>query len=133
MFGLSPRLPIDSFLGVDLGNEGDNNPSEYVAKLQQRLTSTYATASRESRKSGLKNMERNDAKVRETRLEPGDKVLVKNVGLKGKNKLADKWEEEMTYIVKKVPNPEVPVYKVKASGRSGRTKTLHRNMLLPYS
>ena len=42
-------------------------------------------------------MERSDAKVRETRLEPGDKVLVKNVGLKGKNKLADKWEEEMTY------------------------------------
>ena len=38
MFGWSPRLPIDSFLGVDLGNEGDNNPSEYVAKLQQRLT-----------------------------------------------------------------------------------------------
>ena len=132
MFGWSPRLPIDSFLGVDPGNEGDNNPSEYVAKLQQRMKSAYAIASKESRKTGIKNKERYDAKVRETRLELGDKVLVKNVGLKGKNKLADKWEE-MVYIVKEMPNPEVPVYKVKASGRSGRTRTLHSNILLPYS
>ena len=42
----------------------------------------------------------------------------------------------MVYIVKEMPNPEVPVYKVykvKASGRSGKSSTLHRNMLLPYS
>ena len=74
MFGWSPRLPIDSFLGVDPGNEGDNNPSEYVAKLQQRMKLAYAIASRESGKTVLKNKERYDAKVRETRLEPGDKV-----------------------------------------------------------
>ena len=74
MFDWSPRLPIDSFLGVDPGNEGDNNPSEYVAKLQQRMKSAYAIASRESGKTVLKNKERYDAKVRETRLGPGDKV-----------------------------------------------------------
>ena len=80
------------------------------------MKSAYAIAFKESRKTGLKNKERYDAKVRETRLEPWNKVILKNVGLKGKNKLADKWEE-IVYIVKKMPNQEIPMYKVKASGR----------------
>ena len=54
MFGWSPRLPIDSFLGVDPGNEGDNNPSEYVAKLQQRM------------KLHLRSQERQGLKIRKS-------------------------------------------------------------------
>lgn len=131
MFGWNSRLPIDSFLGLDLGNEGDANPRRYVEKLQQRMKSAYAIAAKEARKTGLKNKERYDIKVRETKLEQGDKVLVRNVGLKGKNiKLADRWEDKV-YVVQEMPDPGIPVYRVRAVDKSGRTRTLHRNMFLP--
>ena len=35
-------------------------------------------------------------------------MLVHNVGLKGKNKLADKWEKEVYFVVDQ-PNKDVPV------------------------
>ena len=58
-------------------------------------------------------------------------MLVRNVGLKGKNKLADKWEKEV-YLVVDQPNKDVPVFVVKREhGRSTR-KLLHRNLLLPF-
>lgn len=79
MFGWNPNLPIDSFLGLDLGNEGDANPRGYVEKLQQRMQSAYAIVAEEARKTGLKNKERYSIKVRETKLEQGDKVLVRNL------------------------------------------------------
>lgn len=129
-FGWNSRLPIDSFLGLDLGNEGDANPRRYVEKLQQRMKSAYAIAAKEARKTGLKNKERYDIKVRETKLQQGDKVLVRIVGLKGKNiKLADRWEDKV-YVVQEMPDPGIPVYRVRAVDKSGRTRTLHRNMLL---
>jgi hypothetical protein len=57
-------------------------------------------------------------------------VLVKNVGLKGKHKLADRWQKD-PYRVVQHPNPDLPVYRI---GREGeKTKLLHRNMLLPLS
>ena len=34
-----------------------------------------------------------------SQLLPGGRVLVRNVGLKGKNKLADKWQKEVYLVV----------------------------------
>lgn len=33
--------------------------------------------------------------------------------------------------VQEMPDPGIPVYRVRAVDKSGRTRTLHRNMLLP--
>ncbi len=56
---------------------------------------------------------------------------MKNVGFKGKHKLADHWSKE-PYIVVKQPNMGIPVYQVKPENSRGPVKTLHRNMLLPF-
>ena len=59
-------------------------------------------------------------------------MLIRKVGQKGKNKLADRWEKH-SYIVIEVPNKGVPVYRVQPESEYSPVKTLHRNMLLPFS
>ena len=74
-----------------------------------------------------------DLQVRHSTLHEGDRVLVKNVGLRGKRKLADRWERT-PYIVKSHPNPDNPVYEAQSENtRARKTRTLHRNILLPFS
>ena len=91
----------------------------------------YKTASREARRQGRRYKVINDLKFRKSQLLPGERVLVRNVGLTGKNKLADKWEKEV-YLVVDQPNRNIPVYVVKREhGRSTR-KMLHRNLLVSF-
>ena len=42
----------------------------------------------------------------------GDRVLVRNVGFKGKHKLADEWARD-PYVVVSQPNSDNSVFKVK--------------------
>ena len=56
-------------------------------------------------------------------------MLIRNVGLKGKNKLADKWNKDV-FIVLDQPDPSIPVYRVKRNHGRSTPRTLHRNMLL---
>ena len=65
-------------------------------------------------------------------METGDRVLVRSVGLKGPQKLANKWEDQ-TYLVTKQPIPGIPVYVVQKEGSTAKPRTLHRNMLLPFN
>ena len=71
-------------------------------------------------------------KVREATLDIGDHVLIRNVGSRGKNKLADKWDKD-PYVVIDIPDRKVPVSKVQRESGNATVKTLHRNILLPFS
>ena len=61
-----------------------------------------------------------------------DRVLVRSVNLRGKQKIADHWEEEV-YVVTGMPNLDIPVFEVRREDGVGRTRTLHGNLLLPIS
>jgi len=63
--------------------------------------------------------------------ECGDLVLVRKVGLKGKHKLADRWEEEIYVVTQK--DPELPFYVVKKEGKIGKERTIHRNHVMPVT
>ena len=131
MFGRNPRLAIDAFLGInpDMHENGDH--SAYVRNLKSRLDFAYRTANREAKRAARRHKIRYDLKVRESRLQPGDRVLVKTLGLKGKHKLADKWEKD-PYIVQSQPNPDIPVFVVKRENGRSKERTVHRNLLLPF-
>ena len=63
----------------------------------------------------------------------GDHVLVKNVGLRRRQKLADMWEH-CPYVVKSQPVPAIPVYEVvKENTPCSKQRVLHCNMLLPFT
>ena len=57
-------------------------------------------------------------------------MLVRNVGLKGQQKISDRWQHK---VYTDQPNPDIPVFVVRHKDGTGRCKTLHRNLLLPIS
>jgi hypothetical protein len=71
-------------------------------------------------------------KVRGAILNNGDRVLVKIVAYDGKHKITDRWKSE-PYIILSQPNKDISVYNVQREDKSGRTRTLHRNLLLLIS
>lgn len=76
-----------------------------------------------------RNKVRFDQHVTESTLGVGDRVLVRNVRLRGKHKLADKWEAIVHVVVSQKTG--LPVYTVKPENKDGPTRTLHRDLLLP--
>ena len=68
-------------------------------------------------------------KCRGAALDVGDLVLVKQAAWKGRHKIQDRWESGEYQVVGQ-PTLAVPVYTVK-SVAGGRTRVLHRNLLLP--
>ena len=99
---------------------------------ESRLQFAYTAATKEAKKQGKRHKKRYDLRVRESRLEIGDRVLMKNVGLKGKQKLADKWNKEV-YVILAHENPCIPVYTIKREHGKAKSKIVHRNLLLPFT
>ena len=72
-----------------------------------------------------------DLKVGVQDLQPDDKVLLRNLGVHEKHKLADHWKSQPYVICKHLPG--FPVYQSWPEGSTGPLKTWHRNHLLPLS
>ena len=133
MFGRHPRLAVDAFLGVPQDTVTAKSHQDYVDKLKQRLATAYDTASEEAKSSAGRQKEYYDGKVRHSKLEVGDRVLVEKKGHQGKHKLADVWEH-CPYDVIGQPVPDIPVYEVvKENARNSKLRVLHRNMLLLFT
>jgi hypothetical protein len=131
MFGRHPKLAIDALLGLNFDEIQSKSRNEYVKKLKDRLTYSYAKAKEAAEDTAMKNKELYDRRSRASNLQPGDIVLARNVTIRGKHKIADKYETE-PYIILEQPNKDTPVYVIKKkNSTTKKTKTLHRNLLLP--
>ena len=132
LFGWHPRLSVDAYLGTSpTVDEASAGPQTYGGKLKSRMQFAYDIAAKHARKVGDKNKRYYDRGKQEANLDVGDRVLVRNVGLRGKQKLADRWEETL-YVVCSIPDPSIPVFKVRPENGS-KIRTLHRNLLLPFN
>ena len=128
MFGCHTRIAVD----LALGRHETQCSADYVTNLKDRLKTAYELAEANSRVSQSSQKKFYDQRVRSAVLAPDDRVLVRKVGLKGMQKLADRWSEEV-YVVVDQPSPDIPVYRVKPEVGRSHMKTLHRNLLLPIS
>ena len=128
MFGREARLPVDLCFGV--AADPNNIPhSQYVAKLAEDLKSAYHLATEAANKTHQRNKKSHDKRVSFQMLKVGDRVLLKNLGLKGKHKLQNRWSTTPHIVMEKLPN--LPVFRVQPEGARGRVKTMHREHLLP--
>lgn len=129
MFGREARLPIDICFSVSDESQKSVSYHQYVIKLKKDLERAYDLATETADKNHKRNKAAHDKHVKEQVLEKGDRVLLKNFGVTGKQKLKAKWRPIPYFIVDKLPN--LPVYKIKPERGGGAEKTVHRNHLLP--
>ena len=130
LFGREPRLSVDVEFGLQRGDQkGSPGEYNYVSQLRRRLKFVHRKPKHMAQKQQAKYRELYDLKCRGAALDVGDLVLVKQTAWKGRHKIQDRWESGEYQVIGQ-PNPGVPVYTVK-SVAAGRTRVLHRNLLLP--
>jgi len=91
----------------------------------------YQVADNNAKKRANVNKRIYDTGVKENRLEVGDAVHVQNVGLKGWNKLAVRWERD-PYVIVDIPDLEVSVFQIRLESGKGPLRMVHRNFILPF-
>ncbi|XP_041963296.1 uncharacterized protein LOC121720890 [Alosa sapidissima] len=129
MFGREARLPVDLCFGISRDHQGDCTHHQYVENLRRELRRSYQLAVEAANKNHQKNKRAYDSRIRIQHLEVGDRVLIRDLGGTGKQKLKDKWNSLPYTVVEQLPH--LPVYRVRPENGVGGVKTLHRNHLLP--
>lgn len=79
LFGWHPRLAIDAFLGLEDPTAKKQSRANYVDKLKKRMEFAYRKATETSLKASDRHKGYYDAKIRNSTLDIGDRVLLKNV------------------------------------------------------
>lgn len=129
LFGRSPRLPVDMLFGLcSETNQCDHR--DYVDKWKKGMEEAYAIANEHTKKAAEKSKRHYDSKVRSSVLQPGERVLVKNLTPRGgPGKLRDYWEDTIHTVVRQM-GPDLPIYEVRPERGKGRSRVLHRNLLM---
>ena len=130
LYGRSPRLPIDILFGLHT-EVGSRNQRDYVDRWKRGMEEAYAIAAQNAKKSAERGKKYYDTKVRGAVLQPGERVLIKNLTPRGgTGKLRNYWEDTIHLVVKQMGS-DLPIYEVKPERGNGRSRVLHRNLLMP--
>ena len=129
LFGRSPRLPIDLMFGLSR-DEACVTHRRYAEKWQISMKEAYSLAAKNNLQSTVAGKKQYDKKVRFSSLQPGDRVLVRNLSERGGlGKLRSYWEQQIHVVIGQRGN--LPVYEVRPERQTGKPRVLHRNLLLP--
>ena len=131
-WGCLPRLPIDVEFGLKRGNQQiPPSRSTYVTQLRRRLRFAHKKAKQVAGRQQTRYKGLYDRRCKGAGLDIGDLVLVRKTAWKGKHKIQDRWESDEYQVIGQ-PNPGIPVSKESIESVAwGRTRLLHRNLLLP--
>ena len=126
MFGRHGRVPVP-FTDVPTEPNVQQDTNSWVDQHKRHLQTVHELAANRNSKASTMQKTYFDKKSNYVSFLPGEKVLIRNRGLKGRSKLDDKWQSQ-PYIIKCRPNSDLPVYILEPEG-GGKAKTLHRNEL----
>ena len=126
MFGREPRIPLDLMAGNDNVDEDEpQTVSAYVGNLHNTLQEAYRTAERRADTARRKMKKTYDTAAREAPFNKGDRVLLANKAIIGRQKLADRWQATPWTVERRMPEQDVYVIR----NKEGKCKTVHRNLL----
>ena len=127
VFGREARLPVDFLLNLGSpDDEGEEN--DWVVLLKQRLTSAWESTCKQLQKELRSRKCAYDKRTKLYPLEIGNKVLLRNNQVRGRNKIQDHWMTE-EYVVTDVLNDVQGVYRIKPVSGVGDERVVHRVML----
>ena len=130
LFGRSPQLPVDIMFGLKPNEEESRSHSEYAERWRKRMAEAYQLASKEDQKGQARAKKYYDKKTYGGELQQGCRVLVRNLSERGgPGKLRSYWEEKVHVVIDK--KQDSPVYVIRPERGPGKTRVLHRNLLLP--
>ena len=93
------------------------------------MKEAYSLALKNTLKSATDGKQQYDRKVRFSKLQPGDRVLVRNLSeLVSPGKLRSLWEQQIPVVIGQ--RGDLPIYMVNPEGQPGKWRVLHRNLLL---
>jgi transposase InsO family protein len=128
LFGQEPQLPIDQMIPNELDMVSRREPDEWIALHYARMREAQDQANTRLEQQALKR-EKAQRLVKPDPLEIGTRVYLRNWGVRGRNKMQDRWHHAPFRVVSK-PRPEEEVYTIEPLDENGPTKTVHRANLL---
>ena len=93
MFGRELLLSIDVEFGVHTSDIATITTHKYIQKLQNKMKWAFKKAKELSLKESDRQKKYYDKKMKCSKLQCGDIVLVRQKVFKGKHKIQDKWEK----------------------------------------
>lgn len=120
MFVREARLPVDLYFGTSSDGTQQKTYLKYVTDLRKELKAAYKLTESIAAKQNDGNKRRYDKKICFSQLLPGDRVLLRNLGLQGKHKMADCWASNPYIVESQMPN--LPVLRVKLEDGKGPIK-----------
>lgn len=128
MYGRIPRLPVDvMFHNVERDNDVTDYDS-YVKSMRDDLKEALASAQANANLSQQRQADLFNRGVKGADIEEGDQVLLANRCVRGRRKLADRWESTLYTVITK--DPRCHTYRIRHPA-SGQERVVHRNLLLP--
>ena len=130
LFGRAPRPPIDKIFGLFHQPKSASYP-KYVKQWATAMKDAYEIVEKRTGNRLHTREERDRKKAHSSALNPGDRVLIRNLSERGgPGKLRAYWEDKIHIVIER-KSEDSPVYKVKPEGTEGKVRVLHRNLLLP--
>ena len=104
---------------------------DFTKQLRERLESAHKIATAEGKEFANRHNVLYHRRVRGTTFEVGDLVLVRNISLRGRNKLTNRWEDGDVYVVNN--SQRYMCFIVQREGAHGCKIYLFRNVVLPVN
>lgn len=127
MFGRDAKLPLDILLPED-DSDVSNDSQRWITKHQMSLREAYNTTSKRLNEAASLRKTRHNQKGRPTAeaLIVGERVLLRNRKVRGRNKIQDKWQDKVFKIVERRENN---TYVVEPADGQGKEKVVSQTEL----
>lgn len=100
-------------------------------RWKERMQKAYQIAARNASKGAARGKANYDKKVQGRELQPGDRVLIRNlIPREDPGKIQSYWEKQV-FKVKEQKGDDSPVYQISPENGIEKDRVVHRTLLLP--